>query len=94
MDLTRGSGDTLGSTEVDDVAVILEHVDFLDALDRLHVHLLQRRLQLLVICAGRLVHLFDLAAGSAFASVFGLLVLFSLMRVVDVAGGGSFSGNW
>lgn len=60
---------TLGSGEVDDVAVLLEHVDLLDGLDGLHVHLLQGRLQLLVVGAGGLVDLLDLAAGSALASV-------------------------
>lgn len=53
---------------MDDVAIFLEHVDLLDGLDGLHVHLLQRSLQLLVIGAGRLVDLLDLAAGSALAS--------------------------
>lgn len=60
---------TLGSAEVDDVAVLLEHVHFLDGLDGLHVHLLQSRLELLVVGAGALVDLLDLAAGSALASV-------------------------
>lgn len=42
---------TLGRSEVDNIAVLLEHVDLLDGLDGLDVQLLQRRLQLLVICA-------------------------------------------
>lgn len=54
---------------MDDVAVLLEHVHFLDGLDGLHVHLLQSRLELLVVGAGALVDLLDLAAGSALASV-------------------------
>jgi len=54
---------------VDDVAVLLEHVDLLDGLDRLDVHLLEGGLQLLVIGAGVAGHLLDLAAGSALASV-------------------------
>lgn len=61
---------TLGSTEVDDVSVFLEHVDLLDGLDGLDVHLLQGSLELLVVGAGGLVDLLDLAAGSALASVF------------------------
>jgi hypothetical protein len=37
------------------VSIILEHVNFLDLLDRLHVHLLERLLELLVVTgrAGR-----------------------------------------
>ena len=55
---------------MDDVAVVLEHVDLLDGLDGLHVHLLQRGLQLLVVGARTLVRfLGELAAGGAFASV-------------------------
>ena len=61
---------TLRSREVDDVSVLLEHVNLLDGLDGLDVHLLQGRLQLLVVGAGRLVDLLDLAAGSTLASVF------------------------
>lgn len=54
---------------MDDVAVLLEHVDLLDGLDGLNVHLLEGGLQLLVIGAGVAGHLLDLAAGSALASV-------------------------
>lgn len=64
-------GLTAGSTEVDDVAVLLEHVDLLDTLDGLDVQLLQGGLQLLVIGVGGPVDLLDLAAGSALASVSG-----------------------
>ena len=68
----EGSGKglvTFRSREVDDIAIFLEHVDLLDGLDGLHVELLQRRLQLLVVCAARLVHFFHVAAGSSFGSV-------------------------
>ena len=54
---------------MDDVAVLLEHVDLLDSLDGLHVHLLQGCLQLLVVGAGGLVDPLGLTAGSALASV-------------------------
>lgn len=54
---------------MDDVSVLLEHVHLLNRLDRLHVHLLQRRLQLLVVGRGRLVDPLGLTAGSALASV-------------------------
>lgn len=61
-------GLTLGRVKVDDIAILLEHVDLLNSLDGLDVHFLQSRLQLLVVGAGGLVDLLDLAAGSAFAS--------------------------
>ena len=54
---------------MDHVAVFLEHVDLLDGLDGLHVHLLKSGLQLLVVGTGGLVDLLDLAAGSTLASV-------------------------
>lgn len=56
---------------MDDVAVLLEHVDLLDTLDGLDVQLLQGGLQLLVVGVGGPVDLLDLAAGSALASVGG-----------------------
>lgn len=62
------AGLTPRRAKVDDVAVLLEHVDLLDRLDRLDVHLLQSRLQLFVVGAGGLVDLLDLAAGSTLAS--------------------------
>lgn len=43
---------TLGGLEVDDVAVLLEHVDLLDALDGLGVELLQGLEELLVVGTG------------------------------------------
>ena len=54
---------------MDDVTIRLEHVDLLNCLDRLHVHLLQGCLELLVVGAGALVDLFDFSSGCAFASV-------------------------
>lgn len=54
---------------MDDVAVRLEHVDLLDGLDGLHVHLLEGRLQLLVVDAGCLVDLLDNSSGGSLASV-------------------------
>lgn len=53
---------------MDDVAVLLEHVNFLDALDGLDVHLLQGGLELLVVGTGGAGDLLDLAAGSTLAS--------------------------
>ena len=50
---------TLRSLEMDDIPIFLEHVHFLDLGDRLHAQLLQRGLELLVVCAGALVHLLD-----------------------------------
>lgn len=43
---------TLGSGEVDDVSVALEHVDLLNCLDGLHVQLLEGGLELLVVVGG------------------------------------------
>ena len=40
---------TLGRREMDHVAIRLEHVDLLDCLDRLHIELLERLLELLVV---------------------------------------------
>lgn len=59
---------TLGGSEVDDISVLLEHVDLLDGLDGLDVHLLKGGLELLVIGTGGLVDLLDLAAGRTLAS--------------------------
>jgi hypothetical protein len=60
---------TTGVGEVDDVAVLLEHVDLLDALDGLDVQLLESGLELLVIGAGVADDLLDLAAGCTLATV-------------------------
>lgn len=54
---------------MDDVAVLLEHVDLLDTLDGLDVQLLEGGLELLVIGAGVADDLLDLAAGSTLATV-------------------------
>jgi hypothetical protein len=58
--VVRDSGVNLGSSEVDDVAIRLEHVNLLNGLDRLGAKLLQGRLELLVVGAGpggRTLHL-------------------------------------
>jgi len=60
---------TLWRGKVDDVAVGLEHVHFLNGLNGLNVHFLQDSLKLLVIGAGALVNLLDLSSRGAFASV-------------------------
>lgn len=54
---------------MDDVAIRLEHVDFLNSLDGLSVELLQGLLKLLVISARAGGRTLDLSAGSAFATV-------------------------
>jgi hypothetical protein len=54
---------------VDDVSVALEHVDFLNGLDGLDIELLKGSLQLFVVGPRALVHLLDLPAGCAFASI-------------------------
>jgi len=54
---------------VNDVAIRLEHVDLFDGLDWLHIHLLERGLELLVVGAGVLVDLLDLSSGGTLSSV-------------------------
>lgn len=54
---------------MDDVAVLLEHVDLLNSLDGLDVQLLEGGLELLVVGISGPVDLLDLAAGSALASI-------------------------
>ena len=61
---------TFRGREVNHVAVRLEHVDFLDLLDGLHIHLLKRGLQLLIVCAGALVDFLDFSSWCALASVY------------------------
>jgi hypothetical protein len=78
---------TAGSTEVDDVAILLEHVDLLNSLDGLDIQLLEGGLELLVIGISGAVDLLDLAAGSALATIGGknsLLVRFVLGQVNGV----------
>lgn len=41
---------------MNDISILLEHVDLLNGLDRLDVELLERGLQFLVVGAGCLVH--------------------------------------
>lgn len=60
---------TTGVGEVNDVAILLEHVDLLDTLDGLDVQLLESGLELLVIGAGVADDLLDLAAGGTLATV-------------------------
>jgi hypothetical protein len=50
------------------LTVLLEHVDLLNCLDGLHVQLLQRSLQFLVICPGGLVHPLSLSTGRSLSS--------------------------
>lgn len=59
---------------MDDVAVGLEHVDLLNGLDGLHVHLLEGGLQFLIVGARVLVNLLDLPAGSTLAAMESLSV--------------------
>lgn len=54
---------------MNNISISLEHVDLLDSLDRLHVELLKCCLELLVVGAGSLVGLLDLASGSTLSSV-------------------------
>jgi hypothetical protein len=69
---------TFGSGEVNDVAILLEHVDLLNSLDWLDVQLLKRSLQLLVVGAGGLVDLLRLPSGRALATNASRQILVSL----------------
>jgi hypothetical protein len=60
---------TLGGTKVKNVAVLLEHVDLLDAGDGLDTKLLEGSLELAVVTLGSGHRLLDLlTAGSALAA--------------------------
>lgn len=54
---------------MDDVAILLEHVDLFDRLDGLDVHLLQSCLKLLVVHSRSLVDLLDFPPRRALATV-------------------------
>ena len=54
---------------MDDVAVLLEHVDLLDSLDRLDVELLQCSLKLLVIGSRAGRRPLDLSSGGSLATI-------------------------
>lgn len=60
---------TLWCSEVDNIAISLEHVDLLNGLDRLDVELFQRRLELLVVDPRVLWLRLDLPSWSTLASV-------------------------
>jgi len=53
---------TLRGSKVDNIAILLEHVDLLDGLNWLDIQLLKRSLQLLVIAARGLLNLLDLSS--------------------------------
>jgi hypothetical protein len=53
---------------MDDITILLEHIDLFNCLNGLDIHLLQCGLQLLVIGTARLVDLLRLASRRAFAS--------------------------
>lgn len=59
---------TLGGTEVNNVAIFLEHVHLLNTLNGLHVELLERSLQLLVVHTSGSMDLLHLPSGSSFAT--------------------------
>lgn len=78
----------LGIVEVDDRAVVLDHVDLLDAGDHVDGQLLQQRLQLLVVGGGGRVHNLLLAPGRSLAAdthrLLQLLQLFGVHCVASV----------
>ncbi len=73
---------TFRCSEVNDVSILFEHIDLLNRLNWLDVELLQRRLQLLVVCARGLVHLLYLSPRSAFTSVENIMSAMTLHVVV------------
>ena len=54
---------------MDHVAVFLEHVDLFNGLDWLYIELFQRRLEFLVVCAGRFVDFLYFSPWCTFAAV-------------------------
>lgn len=60
---------TLRSSEVNDVAVFFEHIDFFNCLDGLDVEFLQGCLELLVVRTGCLVDFLHLPSGGSFTAV-------------------------
>jgi hypothetical protein len=79
---------TLGGGKVKDVAIRLEHVDLLNALDGLDVHLLEGGLKLLVVTTTGSVDLLDLSSGRTLAAVNRIpsVSAHSLILVEHVAG--------
>ncbi len=69
-----GTHRTFWCSKVDDIAIGLEHVDFLNSLDRLDIKLLECGLQLLVIHSCALVDLLDLSSRCALSTVRSLSV--------------------
>ena len=59
---------TLGSGEVDHIAILLKQVYFLDGLDGLDVELLEGLLKLLVVGGRSLRSAFDLSSSSALST--------------------------
>ena len=60
---------TFRSGEMNNIPILLEHVDFFYGLDGLDIEFLEGGLQLLVIGSGGFVDLFRLSAWGSFASV-------------------------
>jgi hypothetical protein len=60
---------TFRSGKMNDIAVLLEHVHFLDGLNWLNIELLERCLKLFVVCASALVDLLCFPSWCAFSSV-------------------------
>ena len=64
---------TFRGGKVDNIAILLEHIDLLNSLNRLDVELLKRRLQLFVVHSCALVNLLGLSSGCALSTVHHLL---------------------
>ncbi len=61
---------TLGRGEVNHIPVRLEHVDLLNGLDGLHIELLERLLQLLVVAGRSSRGALHLSPGSSLATIY------------------------
>jgi hypothetical protein len=82
--MRSGRSRTFGSSKVDDVAVLLEHVDLLDGLDGLHIELLKRSLQLLVIHSRALVYLLLRSSRYALSTIHDLSASYTQLRMSSI----------
>lgn len=55
---------------MNDVSILLEHINLLDGLDRLNIQLLKRRMELLVIGSSGLMDLLDFSSWSSLSSIY------------------------
>lgn len=70
---------------MDDLAVVLEHVDFLDTTEGLDAELLKGRLELAVVATSRLGDLLDLTAGGTCPHMVSFIPIFFFRRSLTLA---------